>query len=204
MQIKKEDIKETILEVARKSFLERGYRKTSMRSIAKEANVTLSNIYNYFKNKDEILEVILQPVLRDMEQMLARHNDPNYATTQWFEVEDVSEIEDFKEHVKFIINYREEFNLLFYKCSGSKYENIKEFFIDKYTESSRTYLQLMKDKYPQINKEISDFFLHTTAAWWIQIVSEIVSHNLNEEEILQFLKEYMTFGTGGWKRLMNL
>ncbi len=204
MQIKKKDIKDTILNVARKSFLEYGYRKTSMRLIAKNANVTLSNIYNYFKNKDEILEVILQPVLRDMEQMLARHNDPNYATTQWFEADDISEVEDFKEHVKFIINYREEFNLLFYKCSGSKYENIKEFFIDKYTESSRTYLQLMKDKYPQINKEISDFFLHTTAAWWIQIVSEIVSHNLKEEEILQFLKEYMTFGTGGWKRLMNL
>ncbi len=204
MQTKKEDIKEMILEVARKSFLKKGYRKTSMRVIAKEANVTLSNIYNYFKNKDEILEVILQPVLRDMKQMLTRHNDPNYATTQWFEAEDVSEIEDFKEHVKFIITYREEFDLLLHKCSGSKYENIKDYFIDRYTESSRTYLQLMKDKYPQINKEISDFFLHTTAAWWIQIMSEIVSHNLNEEEILQFLKEYMTFGTGGWKRLMNL
>ncbi len=204
MQTKKEDIKEMILEVARKSFLKKGYRKTSMRVIAKEANVTLSNIYNYFKNKDEILEVILQPVLRDMKQMLSRHNDPNYATTQWFEAEDISEVEDFKEHVKFIITYREEFDLLLHKCSGSKYENIKDYFIDRYTESSRTYLQLMKDKYPQINKEISDFFLHTTAAWWIQIMSEIVSHNLNEEEILQFLKEYMTFGTGGWKRLMNL
>ncbi len=204
MQTKKEDTRKVILEVSKAFFLEKGYSKTSMRDIAKEANVTLSNIYNYFKNKDEILEVILQPVLRDMELMLTRHNDPNYATAQWFEVEDVSEIEDFKEYVEFITTYREEFKLLFYKCSGSKYENVKEFFIDKYTESSRTYLQLMKDKYPQINKDISDFFLHTTAAWWVQIVSETVSHNLNEEQILQFLKEYMTFGTGGWKRLMNL
>ncbi len=204
MQIKKTDIRETILEVARKLFLEHGYRKTSMRSIAKESGVTLSNIYNYFKNKNEILEVILQPVLMDLEQMLTRHNDPNYITTQWFEVDDVSEIEDFKEHVQFIITYQKEFDLLLHNCSGSKYENIKDYFIDKYTESSRIYLQLMKDKYPQVNKDISDFFFHTVAAWWIQIVSEIVSHNLNEEEILQFLKEYMTFGTGGWQRLMKL
>ncbi len=204
MQTKKTDIQKKILSVARKSFLQYGYSKTSMRTIAKEAEVTLSNIYNYFKNKDEILEVILQPVFKSMDQMLSRHNDPNYATTQWFEVEDISKIKDFKEYVKFIITYREEFNLLFYKCSGSKYENIKDYFIDKYTESSRAYLQLMKDKYPQINKEISDFFLHTVAAWWIQIVSEIVSHKLKENEIMLFLKEYMTFGTGGWKRLMNL
>ncbi len=204
MQTKKEDIRKNILDVARKSFLEKGYAKTSMRTIAQKADVTLSNIYNYFKNKDEILEVILQPVFKEMEHMFSRHNDPYYVTTNWFEAEDISEIEDFKEHVRFVVSYQKEFDLLLHKCSGSKYENIKDYIIDRYTESSRTYLQLMKEKYPQVNKEISDFFLHTVAAWWIQIVSEIVSHHLNEEEILQFLKEYMTFGTGGWQRLMKL
>ncbi len=204
MQTKKSDIRNTILEVAKVSFLEKGYRNTSMREISKQANVTLSNIYNYFKNKDEILEVILQPVLRDMEQLFSRYNDPYYATNNWIEVEDVSEMDEFQEHVKFIITYQKEFDLILHKCSGSKYENIKDYFIDRYTESSKTYLKLMKEKYPQVNKEISDFFLHTAAAWWIQIVSEIVSHNLKEKEVLDFLKEYMTFGTGGWQRLMNL
>ncbi len=204
MQTKKTNIQDTILKVARKSFLEHGYRNTSMRTIAKEANVTLSNIYNYFKNKDEILEVILQPVLTDMEHMLSRYKDPYYITNNWVEINDVSEMDEFNDHVKFILTYRKEFDLLLHKCSGSKYENIKDYFIDRYTASSRDYLQLMKEKYPQVNKEISDFFLHTTAAWWIQIVSEIVSHHLNEEEIFQFLKEYMTFGTGGWQRLMKL
>ncbi len=204
MQTKKTNIQDTILKVARKSFLEHGYRKTSMRVIAKEANVTLSNIYNYFKNKDEILEVILQPLFYEMEQMFNHHNDPYYATTQWFEIEDVSKFDEFIDHVNFIIKYKKELDLLLHKCSGSKYENIKDYFIDRYTESSRSFLRLMKDKYPQVNKDISDFFLHTLAAWWIQIVSEIISHNLNEEEILLFLKEYMIFGIGGWKRLMNL
>ncbi len=162
MQVQKTNIKNTILEVARQSFLENGYQNTTMRGIAKEA------------------------------------------TNNWIEVEDISEMNEFQEHVKFIITYQKEFDLILHKCSGSKYENIKDYFIDRYTESSKAYLELMKEKYPQVNKEISDFFLHTTAGWWIQIVSEIVSHNLNEKEILDFLKEYMTFGTGGWKRLMNL
>ncbi len=204
MQVQKNDIKKKILTISKKEFLKNGYRKTSMRTIAKKSNVTLSNIYNYFKNKDEILEVILQPVLRDMEQLFNRYHDPYYITNNWTEVDDVSEIDEYKEHVNFIINYQKEFDLLLHKCSGSKYENIKEYFIDRYTESSKNYLQLMKNKYPQVNKEISVFFLHTVAAWWIQIVSEIVSHNLSKREILQFLKEYMTFGAGGWQKLMNL
>ncbi len=204
MNTDRNEIRKRLLEVSQKSFLENGYQKTTMRDIAKKANVTLSNIYNYFKNKDEILEVILQPFFAEMEQMFNRHNDPYYATTSWFEVEDITQIEEFKEHVRFIISYREEIKLLLYKCSGSKYENIKEEIIDKYTLSSKSYLNLMKEKYPQVNENISDFFMHTMASWWIQIVSEIVSHNLNEKEILDFLEEYMTFGTGGWKRLMNL
>ncbi len=204
MKTDRNEIRKRLLEVSRKSFLENGYQKTTMRDIAKEANVTLSNIYNYFKNKDEILEVILEPVLSDMEQLLNRYNDPYYATNNWIEVKDVSEMDEFQKYVRFIITYQKEFDLILHKCSGSKYENIKDYFIDRYTKVSKDYLQLMKKKYPQVNKNISDFFMHTMASWWIQIVSEIVSHNLNEKEILDFLKEYMTFGTGGWKRLMNL
>ncbi len=204
MQTKKEDIRNTILEVAKKSFISKGYRHTSMREIAKEADVTLSNIYNYFKNKDEILEIILQPVFTMMEESMKRHKDVNYAFSEWFNANDITQIDEFKEHMKFLVDYRQEVNLLFNKCSGSKYENIKNEWIDRYTESSKDYLEKIKNRYPNTNSNISIFFIHTLAAWWIQVLSEIASHNLNEEEILQFGKEFMTFGTGGWKMLLNV
>ncbi len=204
MRTDRKEIRKRLLEVARESFFLNGYRKTSMRNIAKEADVTLSNIYNYFKNKDEILEVILQPLLRAIDYSFERHKDVNYAFSEWFEANDITQIDDFKEHIKFLVDYRQEVHLLFNKCSGSKYENIKEEWIDRYTESSKEYLENVKSKYPQVNSNLSDFFIHTLAAWWIQVLSEIVSHNLSEEEILQFGKEFMTFGTGGWKMLLNI
>ncbi|PID87725.1 MAG: hypothetical protein CSB06_03950 [Bacteroidia bacterium] len=204
MQIQKEDIKQNILKVAKKSFIENGYRKTSMRDIAKEANVTLSNIYNYFKNKDEILEIILQPVFAMIDESMERHKDVDYAFNEWFEASDITQIDDFKEHIKFLVDFRQEVDLLFNKCSGSKYENIREEWIDRYTESSKDYLENIKNRYPQVNSNISEFFIHTLAAWWIQVLSEIASHQLSEEEILQFGKEFMTFGTGGWKMLLNM
>mgnify|MGYP002470759756 FL=1 len=54
MQIPKDNIRNNILKAAENIFLEKGYSKTSMREIAAKSNVVLSNIYNYFKNKDEI------------------------------------------------------------------------------------------------------------------------------------------------------
>ncbi len=204
MQVQKKDIRDKILTTARKEFLEKGYRKTSMRTIAKKSEVTLSNIYNYFKNKDEILEVILKPVLSALDEKFSLHNEPANISTQWFEIKKVTELKEFKEQMNFLIKYNKELNLLFHKCAGSKYENIKDEIIDRYTVTTKEYLELMKEKYPQVNKDISDFFIHVTAAWWIQVLSEIVSHMPSEEDILKFGKEYLTFGAAGWQRLMNL
>ena len=52
MQIPKDNIRNNILKAAENIFLEKGYSKTSMREIAAKSNVVLSNIYNYFKNKE--------------------------------------------------------------------------------------------------------------------------------------------------------
>ena len=54
MQYPKDDIQKEILKAAEKVFLENGFPKASMREIAQEAQVGLSNIYNYFKSKDDI------------------------------------------------------------------------------------------------------------------------------------------------------
>ena len=51
MQYPKDDIQKEILKAAEKVFLENGFPKASMREIAQEAQVGLSNIYNYFKNR---------------------------------------------------------------------------------------------------------------------------------------------------------
>ncbi len=204
MQTKKENINKIILSTARDEFLKNGYSKTSMRTIAKKANVTLSNIYNYFKNKDEILEVILQPLLNKIESDLGNEKDPHIRAKNWFYSEDLTQTEDFKAQLKFMLDYKEEIDLLFNKCAGSKYENIKEQFINNYTESAKHFLEVLKDNFPQVNKDISEFFIHMLAAWWIQVMSEVVSHNLSENEIRDFGTEFITFGTGGWKMLLNM
>ena len=52
MQYPKDDIQKEILKAAELVCLENGFPKASMGEMAQEAQVGLSNIYNYFKNKD--------------------------------------------------------------------------------------------------------------------------------------------------------
>lgn len=48
-----------IIKTALLRFSEDGYKSTSMQSIAKEANVSKGNLYNYFESKEALLEAVL-------------------------------------------------------------------------------------------------------------------------------------------------
>lgn len=54
--------KEKILAAGKKLFMEKGYYNTNTAEIAKEAGVSTGIVYNYFKNKDDILAIILEDI----------------------------------------------------------------------------------------------------------------------------------------------
>ena len=51
--------KQAIEEAASSLFLEQGYSATSMRQIAEQAGIALGGIYNHFKSKEEIFQVLI-------------------------------------------------------------------------------------------------------------------------------------------------
>jgi AcrR family transcriptional regulator len=64
-QIKKAEVRQAILDSAFRNFAERGYARTSLARIARDAGISTSNIYVYFASKLEILQAIFGPWLLD-------------------------------------------------------------------------------------------------------------------------------------------
>jgi AcrR family transcriptional regulator len=203
MQIAKENIRKLILSVAREEFLMKGFKGTSMRIIAKEADVSLSNIYNYYRSKDEIFHAILSRVLLALDQLMEEHNKAEYINLY---VENASGYVDsqMNSFVSLVIENKEDLNLLLFKSAGSSFENFREQFINRHTIIGHEYIQEVKKKYPHTNIEISGFFIHTMSAWSISVIAELVSHELSRAEIEQFMSEYLAFGTAGWRRIMKI
>lgn len=73
MQIKKDEVRLKILEIATDEFLKRGYENTSMRMVARKAHTTQGNIYHYFHSKEKLLEEILLPTIENIEKMMSKH-----------------------------------------------------------------------------------------------------------------------------------
>ena len=69
----KMDRKQWILDAATECFSEYGYKGTSVEQVAKRANVGKGTIYTYFKNKEELLQVIMMRVVQRFELSLEKN-----------------------------------------------------------------------------------------------------------------------------------
>jgi AcrR family transcriptional regulator len=69
MQVLKESVREAILESAISEFFKKDYQSANMRDIAQNANITVGNIYRYYKNKKELFNAILEPAEQAINQL---------------------------------------------------------------------------------------------------------------------------------------
>lgn len=204
MQVQKENIRRAILTIAKKEFLAKGFKNTSMRFIAKEAGIGLSNIYNYFKSKDEIHKEVLTPLLKVIEEMLDIHNNSEYLSLEVMLSKEY-QMQNINSMVHLVEDFKDELRLLLFHSYGSSLQDFREEFVYKHSKVGVEYLAKMKKLHPQINTEVSPFFIHTLSSWILSIIGEIVLQDgLTHEEIGAFIADYVIFSTAGWKRIMNV
>jgi AcrR family transcriptional regulator len=203
MQVKKDSVFDSVFAVARKEFLEKGYKNTNMRTIARKAGVVLSNIYNYFDNKDELFREVLAPVIAALDKLMDKHNSEANLHVNVFTSQEYLK-EQTQVYVEFIHEYRDELNILLFKSHGSSLENYKEEYIARQTRIGLEYLRLMKERYPHAHIDLSDFFIHTMGSWWISILGELVMHRLERIDLERFVSEYIEYAAAGWKRVLHI
>lgn len=61
------DKKSAILRAAERKFEEKGFRKTTIAEIAKEADVSVRTLYAYFPNKEGLFQAVRRPELREFD-----------------------------------------------------------------------------------------------------------------------------------------
>lgn len=75
-QILKDEVKNRIVEAAKREFMENTYERTSMRNIANRSNITVGNLYRYFTSKEELNHFIVRPALEKLQELVLKisHN----------------------------------------------------------------------------------------------------------------------------------
>lgn len=101
----------TILTTSKKLFATNGYEGFSIRILAKECGIGISSIYHFFKDKDEILEIIYKSTNKELGE--ARKTLPVYqkADEMFFELIkfQFTHIEDVVFVLKYYLHFRPNF-----------------------------------------------------------------------------------------------
>lgn len=118
-QYLKKEIKNSILDETKNLILHCGYNNFSMRMLASKLDVSVGNIYRYFKNKDELLNYIVKPCIDELDQIIS--NTSNFAfSLQFNPKESFYNKNDYQKILNNIIDgvlvlfekYPKEFNIL--------------------------------------------------------------------------------------------
>ena len=71
MQVKKEYMHRAIVEAATEEFAEKGYAKGSLRRVAEAADTKMSNIYNYFRSKEDLFVYLVGDFYAELQTLFA-------------------------------------------------------------------------------------------------------------------------------------
>ena len=201
MQISKEHIRKNILQTAQSLFYTKGYAKVPMREIASKSHVSLSNIYNYYDSKEKIFQEIVQPAIDDFNRILDEHH--GRSGTDSMEMFSDDYLQNLIKEYLSLNKHRDRLFLLLFRAQGTSLEKFKDDFSDRSTAEVKRYFIRMKQKYPQINIDISDFTIHLHTVWMFTMLEELVMHRKEPQEIEKIVTEYMIFSTTGWKELIK-
>lgn len=202
MKVLKDDKYDSILHSARREFIRCGFKDASMRTIAKESQVGLSNIYNYFRNKDDIFMAVVKPAKDSLFRFISEQHTEAYVDFNMTSVFGHQE-DAIDTYILLIDTYKNELHLLLYQSQGSSMENFRDMLTDHMTQVSYNYRKLEKKHFPHASN-VSNFFVHAMSSWMASIIGEIITHDLDKEKIREFFREYFRFGFAGWCELTGI
>lgn len=186
MQVLKEEVRDNIKQAAKQCFMVSGYAKTSMREISREANISTGNLYRYYANKESLFDALVRPVVELFEKRKKPIEDFDFPLLD-------ANILLNQELLDTLINahviYREELFLLFLRNEGTKYENVKQVFIDHIHEQGKI---LLKKDFGDLSNLIDyDIYLKATSAAIVESILVILEESVDDYSFMKNMVQHM-------------
>ncbi|MCR4429678.1 MAG: TetR/AcrR family transcriptional regulator [Tepidanaerobacteraceae bacterium] len=160
MQTLKEEVRNNICRAAVDEFWKKGFCNASMRAIAKNAGITVGNLYRYFKDKEDLFNAVIFETHARLIRYV-KHNIGlmmNRPGKSFFEHMADTILAIRKENLRELI-------ILFEGSRGTRYENVKEEVINMVEK-------FVNDEYlPGIKgftKGLDPFISHVIASGFIE------------------------------------
>lgn len=189
MQIKKQQIKSKLLEAGEKEFFERGFQGASVRSIAKSAGTTLGNFYNYFSNKEELFNAVVNGEVEKFSIFMGNHQDGNNDLLYIDSEDPVLWYKTLGEYSgMFLSVFTRKFYILVSCSNGTGHQNSRETVIEYIKEHFAGHTMEQRTGIPELERTAM-----MLANGFLDGVLYILKNNEDEGVIAKLLRNHMLF-----------
>lgn len=161
-------VTESLLDNAKKEFLEYGFHGASLRRISAVSGVSTNSIYTRFGDKAGLFEAIVKDAADGLMNIylegigkVADAPDMEYVITEGTELV-----------IEYIYQHKSEFELIFCKSAGTEYET----YFDRLAAIEETYYKAFARQFSKENHKVDDFFIHVYCRTGWQYVYELITH----------------------------
>ena len=119
MQVLKDELRHKILLESEHLFLQRGYDRTSLQMIADKVNISKSNLYHYFKNKEELFYELTDSAADGLKRMILRFRSMRFDLNM-----------DAQEFRMLLTEEVLSLLLIMEQANGTRYENLRPVMIE--------------------------------------------------------------------------
>ena len=197
------ETKEKLLISAKKEFLEKGYMKSSLRNICKEAGVTTGALYFFFNDKEDLFACLVDPPLNMFFDMISKYYkkglDSKEVMTEALNGNYEEDLMVSRAVIAFLYQYYDEFILLIQKSQGSKYENC----FDEFIVLAERHFRLLADEFSKAKglNRVDDHIIHWISHMQLESVVLTLIHDKSETEAVKNFETMSRYLIAGWMSL---
>ena len=157
------------------------------RMIVETPGATVGNLYHYFKNKDDLFNIIIQPAFQEIYQFTDEFARVRKSTL--FEKRQKDNfIKIFEESlIRIYIQHRAELVILLNGSKGSQMENAREQIINLIAR------RIKKEAFPEMKKKITpadDFLAEVLAISFIEGISLVLNKYKDKEKTKELFTQF--------------
>ena len=127
MQVLKDELRHKILLESQHLFLQKGYDRTSLQMIADKVNISKSNLYHYFKNKEELFYELMDGAAEGLKRLIMRFRDKRFDPRTGAREYQVLLTEEV---ISLLLAEKYGLLLIMEQSQGTRYEGLRSSLID--------------------------------------------------------------------------
>ena len=194
-----------VMTAMREEFIEKGFENASVRNIAAKAGMSAAGLYRHYKNKEDMFDALMQPLMEELKEWLDHHRSTKYnMVDQGGADKNTLFGESFIDLVKDVLYpHREEFCLLIHGAGGTKYENFVHNFVEEQQDDMMKAFAYMKDHGYHVKVPTREE-LHMLLSAYTTAVFEPIIDGYSQEKMEHCLDTLSRFFMPGWVDIMGL